>query len=69
VNPALNQPVNPIRVFLADDHAILRSGLRLLLEREPGLLVAGEAGDGRAVLNAMPQACADVVVLDVAMPA
>ena len=40
-----------IRVLLADDHAILRSGLRLLLEREPDFAVAGEAGDGRAALE------------------
>ncbi len=60
--------MNPVRIFLADDHAILRSGLRLLLEREPDLLVVGEAGDGRAVLEAMARACADVVIMDVAMP-
>jgi len=60
--------MSPIRIFLADDHAILRSGLRLLLDREPDLVVAGEAGDGRAVLAAMMPACADVVIMDVAMP-
>jgi DNA-binding NarL/FixJ family response regulator len=38
--------VTRIRVLLADDHAILRSGLRLLLEREPDFVVVGEAGDG-----------------------
>lgn len=60
--------MNPVRIFLADDHAILRSGLRLLLEREPDLVVVGEAGDGRSVLEAMGRACADVVIMDVAMP-
>jgi two-component system response regulator NreC len=57
-----------IRIFLADDHATLRSGLRLLLEREADLLVVGEAGDGRGVLDAMMRECADVVIMDVAMP-
>ena len=57
-----------IRVFLADDHAILRSGLRLLLEREPDLAVAGEAGDGRQAVDWMAREAADVAVLDVGMP-
>ena len=60
--------MNSVRIFLADDHAILRSGLRLLLEREPGLSVVGEASDGRAALEATARACADVVIMDVAMP-
>jgi DNA-binding NarL/FixJ family response regulator len=55
-------------VFLADDHAILRTGLRLVLEREPGLTVIGEATDGRRALDALAAQCADVVVMDVAMP-
>ncbi len=57
-----------VRVLLADDHAILRSGLRLLLEREPDLQVVGEAGDGRAALGFMEQGEADVAVIDVGMP-
>jgi DNA-binding NarL/FixJ family response regulator len=60
--------VTPVRVFLADDHAIVRSGLRLLLEREPDLIVAGEASDGRAAVDALERVAADVAVLDVAMP-
>jgi two-component system response regulator NreC len=57
-----------IRVFLADDHAILRSGLRLLLERERDFRVIGEAADGRAAIDALARDPADVAVLDVAMP-
>ena len=57
-----------IRVFLADDHAIVRSGLRLLLEREPDFRVTGEAADGRAAIDALARDPADVAVLDVAMP-
>jgi len=60
--------VSAIRVLLADDHAIVRSGLRLLLEREPDITVTGEAADGRAALDALDRETADVAVLDVAMP-
>jgi DNA-binding NarL/FixJ family response regulator len=56
------------RVFLADDHAIVRAGLRLLLEREADFSVSGEASDGRAALDALERSAADVAVLDVAMP-
>jgi DNA-binding NarL/FixJ family response regulator len=60
--------VNRTRILLADDHAILRSGLRLLLGREPDLTVAGEAGDGRAALEWLAREAADVAVMDVGMP-
>jgi len=57
-----------VRVLLADDHQILRQGLRTLLEREPDVRVVGEATDGR---EAVAQAAAlrpDVVVMDLSMP-
>ena len=60
--------MSKVRVLLADDHAILRSGLRLLLEREPDLSVAGEAIDGRAAVDWMERERADVAVMDVGMP-
>lgn len=60
--------MNPVRLLLADDHAILRSGLRLVLERHPGLAVAGEATGGREAVDWMERNAADVVVMDVAMP-
>jgi two-component system, NarL family, response regulator NreC len=60
--------VSAIRVLLADDHAILRSGLRLLLEREAGLIVAAEASDGCEAVTHMENEAADVVVMDVGMP-
>jgi len=56
------------RVLLADDHAIVRTGLRLLLERESDFLVAGEASDGREAVDWLSREQADVVVMDVAMP-
>ena len=57
-----------VRVLLADDHAIMRSGLRLLLEREADFCVAGEAADGRSAVEWMDREQADVAVMDVGMP-
>lgn len=60
--------MNRTRVLLADDHGIVRGGLRLLLDREPDLTVAGEAADGREAVDWLSRATADVVVMDVGMP-
>jgi|SRR5882762_1382359 len=57
-----------IRVLLADDHAVLRAGLRALLEREPGLVVVGEAGSGSEALALAKSTRPDVVLMDIAMP-
>ncbi|MBI5497115.1 MAG: response regulator transcription factor [Deltaproteobacteria bacterium] len=57
-----------IRVVLADDHAVLRVGLRALLEREADLHVVGEAGSGSELLTLLARSPADVVVLDLSMP-
>lgn len=57
-----------IRIVLADDHTILRSGLRAVLERHPDLQVVGEAADGRQALQCTEQLHPDVIVMDVAMP-
>ena len=56
------------RVLIADDHAILRSGLRLLLEKEPDLKVAGEATNGREAIECLAHELVDIVVMDVGMP-
>ncbi|MCY0884425.1 MAG: response regulator transcription factor [Firmicutes bacterium] len=58
----------PIRVLVADDHPILRAGLRVLLSRKSSLIVVGEAGDGREALEACRELKPDVAVLDIAMP-
>ena len=58
----------PIRIVLADDHTILRNGLRLLLERHSGLVVVGEASNGREAVDMVLQQPPDVVILDIAMP-
>jgi DNA-binding NarL/FixJ family response regulator len=57
-----------IRILLADDHTVVRKGLRLLLESQPGLTVIGEAADGRTAVALAEQDPPDVVVMDVAMP-
>ena len=57
-----------IRVFLVDDHHIVRSGLHLLLSAQPDLQIVGEASNGLDLLAQLPTIPADVVLLDVNMP-
>jgi len=64
----VNKSVKPIHVMLADDHTLVRAGIRALLEKLPGVKVVGEAGDGREVLNQVKAQRPDVVLMDIAMP-
>lgn len=57
-----------IRVFLADDQALVRSGFRMLIESEDDLVVVGEASDGAATLRALSAQPVDVVLMDIRMP-
>jgi len=57
-----------IRVLVVDDHAVVREGIRSVLERQPGFEVVGEAGDGASALKLARSITPDVVVLDVSMP-
>ena len=57
-----------IRILLADDHNIMRDGLRLLLERQPGFEIVGEASDGRHALSLAQEFRPDVAIIDIAMP-
>jgi two-component system response regulator NreC len=59
---------DPIRVLIADDHTIVRSGVRLLLEAEPDFEVVGEAIDGSEALSLTDTLQPDVVLMDIAMP-
>jgi len=58
----------PIRILLADDHAVVRDGLRSLLEREPDMEVVAEAADGRECIQKAVEFVPDVAIIDVAMP-
>ena len=58
----------PIRVLLVDDHAVVRKGLRALLDREPGIEVAGEAESGEQALQLLEQLRPAVVLMDLEMP-
>lgn len=57
-----------VRILLADDHGVVRKGLRFLLERQPGMEVVGEAADGREAVRMAEAANPDIVIMDVAMP-
>jgi two-component system response regulator NreC len=57
-----------IRIFIADDHQIMRQGLKILLEKEPDMKVVGEAEDGRRTMTLVRELNPDVVVMDVKMP-
>ena len=57
-----------LRILLADDHTVMRSGLRALLERQHNLVVIGEADNGRDAVSLSSSLSPDVVVMDVAMP-
>ncbi len=58
-----------ISILLADDHAVLRDGLRVIIEAESDIEVIGDAADGREAVQRAAQLCPDVVVMDIAMPA
>lgn len=60
--------MKPIRILLADDHQLVRAGLRALLQSIPGVEVAAETGDGREALNLVKATQPDVVFMDIAMP-
>jgi len=64
----MGSPVNPIRVLLADDHAVVRQGIRQFLEASGEIEVVAEAGDGEEGLRLIRQHLPDVAVLDIQMP-
>lgn len=64
----MHSAANPVAIVLADDHVLFRSGLKLLLEREPDLRVVGEASDGDEALDVVRQVKPDVLLLDLGLP-
>lgn len=60
--------MNKLRVFLADDHAVLREGLKMLVNSQADMECVGEAADGRAAVQFVKEFAPDVAVLDVSMP-
>jgi len=64
----LRRVVTDVRVLIADDHEVVRRGIRALLETEPGWTVCGEAANGREAIDLAVSAAPDVAILDVSMP-
>jgi DNA-binding NarL/FixJ family response regulator len=60
--------MDELRVFLVDDHAVLREGLKALIGAQAGMVVVGEADDGLAACERVPELRPDLVVMDVSMP-
>lgn len=68
MSKTLRSTGTPIRVFIADDHAVLRRGLQALLESTGAMVVCGTASDGLEALNAATLPTADVILMDLDMP-
>jgi chemotaxis response regulator CheB len=60
--------MNKLRVFLADDHEVVRAGLKLLISAQPDMEVVGEAGDGESAWREVKELRPDIVIMDVSMP-
>ncbi|HLI82954.1 MAG TPA: response regulator transcription factor [Bryobacteraceae bacterium] len=60
--------MKPIRILLADDHAVVRQGFKMILNAQADMQIVGEAGNGREAVELVEQLRPDVVVMDVAMP-
>jgi two-component system response regulator NreC len=68
VNTGVTRGRQEIRILVTDDHAVLRAGLRALLEKEPGFVVVGEAGTGSEAVALAKTTRPQVVLMDLAMP-
>jgi two-component system, NarL family, response regulator NreC len=60
--------MRPIRILLADDHAVVRQGFKMILDAQADMEIVGEAGNGREAVDLVQKLKPDVVVMDVAMP-
>ena len=66
--PAVRPQPTRARVLLADDHALVRHGVRLIIDAEPDLVVVAEVADGAAAVERVAQGGIDLAILDVSMP-
>ena len=60
--------MSPYRIILADDHVMFRQGIKNILEKDNGLEVVGEVGDGLRLLELLKKTASDMVILDISMP-
>lgn len=68
MRPASTPARPPARILLADDHALVRSGVRMIIDAQPDLTVVAEVSDGAAAIERLLQGGIDLVILDVSMP-
>src|ERR671914_2198159 len=66
--PDMQGETSPARILIADDHALIREGIRAMLESEPDLEVIGEATNGQEALELCHELCPELVLMDVRMP-
>jgi len=64
----MSRPTAKIRIFIADDHPIVRQGLRRIVEADAGMVISGEADGAAALLAGLETSATDLVLLDVSMP-
>src|SRR5438067_12659347 len=64
----VERPMAKLRIVLADDHAVVRAGLELLINAQAGMEVVGHAGDGQEAVRQAQDCQPDVIVMDVSMP-
>jgi|YNPNPStandDraft_1061719.scaffolds.fasta_scaffold01965_11 two-component system response regulator NreC len=64
----MSEATTPIRLMLVDDHAVVRAGLRMLLEAEPDMLIVAEAADGKEAIALAQETRPDVIVMDISLP-
>jgi len=60
--------MNPVRILIADDHEIVREGLRAMIQKQPGWEVCGDVSTGREVVAQAPELNPDIIVMDIGMP-
>jgi DNA-binding NarL/FixJ family response regulator len=67
-NPGVTAQANPVRILVADDHEVMRLGIRNLLESVPNWTVSDEAGTGREAVDLAIQSSPDIIIMDITMP-